>query len=405
MTNISALNPKMAVNFKAATYNGVKIQVNDPKNNIMEDFKGAPEDNGVYNAVSIEVNRPSVEAGKKQHCHHGFYDYDCADCIVTSDIAPIYPVKKLPVVPVAYQATNYISNKTLINSDNLLNEDLVKKQDTDSLPEAEIIITEELIAIPAPNLTDVEAEKKTNDEVKDVEVSFKAKSDIEIVPPVEINPDVDISVVVENLSNKDFDIQAKQMEDIAKVSMESPENAVPYIVTEVFSELINITKMDTSDLVPPSEEQVELRKQIIINEIVKEQARVKGEDVEALELPYKITEKDLKEASRLSSMEQAERNKEYALYTMAILTKVYTDEVEKISGNVVPLTDLPGVSSIVDSLKNDSNPGVKIAAVDALRYLNRPEYKDELISILNLVVRDENPYVASNATFALESLN
>lgn len=54
-------------------------------------------------------------------------------------------------------------------------------------------------------------------------------------------------------------------------------------------------------------------------------------------------------------MEQAERNKEYALYTISILAKIYTDEVEKQTGNIVPLTDLPGSAAIVDALRFNPN--------------------------------------------------
>ncbi len=239
-------------------------------------------------------------------------------------------------------------------------------------------------------------------------LSFKAgnvKQPVEIVPPVDIKPDVDIPSVIENLSSSDFDVQAKQMEEIAQASMEDTQKAVPYVVTEVFSGLIDIVKKDTSELTPPSEKQIETRKQIIVNEIVKEQAKAENKDINSIELPYNISEEDLKEATNLTSMEQAERNKEYALYTMSILDKVYVDEIEKHTGNVVPLTDLPGVSTIVDTLRYDSNSGIKIAAIDALRYINRPEYKEELNSVLTLATNDPNPYVARNAAMALENIN
>ena len=62
MTYISAVDINKGINSKAATYNAVKIQINDPKTNITEGFKTSPEDNNTYNAVAIEVNRPSVEA-------------------------------------------------------------------------------------------------------------------------------------------------------------------------------------------------------------------------------------------------------------------------------------------------------------------------------------------------------
>ena len=100
-------------------------------------------------------------------------------------------------------------------------------------------------------------------------------------------------------------------------------------------------------------------------------------------------------------MEQAERNKEYAIYTMAVLAKVYVDEVQKETGNVVPLTDIPGISATVDALRHSQNSGVKIAAIDALRYQQRAEYKDELKSIFTVAQTDKNPQVAQMAGIAL----
>ena len=415
MTHIPAIDANRAINSKAATYNAVKIQVNDPRTNIPEGFKSNPDDNGIYNAVAIEVNRPAVEAGHKHH-HKCIYDYPCADCPVTSDIAPIHPihVPNMPVLPLAYQTTNFINNRTLINAEvevdkNALNPEVKSEESNRPAPEGEIVIVEEIVAVPNPNVTTVEEQKAEPADVAFHGISFKAndavKQPLEIIPPVEIKPDVDIPAIMNNLASEDFDVQAKQMEEIARVSMQDAQKAVPYIVTEVFSELINIVEKDSSNLTPPSEKQIETRKHIIINEIIKEQAKAQNKDVNEIKLPFEISENDIQEASVLSPLEQAERNKEYALYTMSILAKVYTDEVHKHTGNVVPLTDLPGVSTIVDTLRNDSNSGVRISAVDALRYLYRPEYKDELTSVLNLAVEDGDPNVVRAALSALESFN
>ncbi len=397
MTSISSIDANRAINSKAATYNAVKIQINDPKTNIPEGFQSNPMDEGVYNAVAIDVNRPSVEAGKNHSHKHSFYDYPCAECMVTSEFAPIHQID-VPALtlPLAYQANNFVNNRTLINAELEFEGEI--EQEAVSVKEN---------SVPEPNITTTEEQKNAND-VNFQGLNFKAnetKHKVEIVPAEDIKPLVDIPMVLSNLSDESFDVQAKQMEEIAKVSMEDPQKAVPYIVTEVFSELINIVKKETSSLEPPTENQIEIRQKIMVNELVKEQARAKKQDLAKIELPYKLDEQDIKEASSLSSMEQAERNKEYALYTMAILSKVYTDEVHRHTGNVVPLTDMPGVSAIVDALRNDSNSSVKIAAIDALRYVNRPEYKEEISSILNVVAEDSNPYVARNAAVALDNLN
>ena len=224
----------------------------------------------------------------------------------------------------------------------------------------------------------------------------------EIIPGEEIKPDIDIPLIVSNLSSEDFDTQAQQMEEIARIALDNPDNAVPYIVRDVFSSLIEITKKDSAELPAPTEEQIKARKKVIANYVSIENGKANNQPIK---LPYSMSEKEVALADTISPMEQAERNKEYALYTMAILAKIYTDEVEKQTGNIVPMTDIPGTSAIVDSLRYNPNSGVKIASIDALRHIYKPEYKEEMSTLFTLAQADTNPEVAIAATRALDRIN
>ena len=259
---------------------------------------------------------------------------------------------------------------------------------------------EEAEEAPAVAEDDTKNADKINDDVKvmDSEVKEIEKKKPEIIPGEEIKPDVDIPLVISNLTNADYDVQAQQMEEIARISMDNPENAVPYIVRDVFATLIDITKADTSELASPTEAQVQARKKVIANYLVMENA--KGD--KNVKLPYELSDAEIELANQISPMEQAERNKEYAMYTMSVLAKIYTDEVEKQTGNIVPMTDLPGTSAIVDALRYNPNPEVKLAAIDALSHIERPEYQDELTTLFTLAQTDTNPLVAMAATRAIE---
>ena len=423
MTHIPAVDANRMLPNKPANYNAVKIQINDPKTIIPEGYEKNPNDNNIYNGVDLVINRPTVEYVTKP-----VYSYPQAEEPIGYGM--IYSQKMLdyPILPPTYQTTNFVNNRTFINAEiEVEGADLSKKSEPElvgnpqtddkvlvredvvlieSIP-VEDVEVEELSVVPQPELTTLEEQKADaiDSSLSFHGLTFKGAKDVEIVPAEEIKPDVDVQQVVSNLASPDYDVQAQQMEDIARISMEDAQKAVPYIVTDIFNSLIEIVKKDTSSLAAPSEEQIDIRKKIIINELVREQAQAEGQDVSKIEVPYKLSEKDMETAMRLTSLEQAERNKEYGLYTMAILAKVYTDEVEKHTGNVVPLTDLPGASEIVDSLRYSQNAGVKIAALDALRYIKRPEYKDELSSLFTIVAQDSNPYVARNAMMALESLD
>lgn len=427
-------------------YNGVKINIKKPEVNVGEinagiNTNGYPN-NGVYNAVNIEIDNPSVNAQSNR-----IYDYPEAEGLMTYEMLNPNSIPLPQGFNLAYHTTNVILPKMEqeievedAEPEEIVNSEEVEIENTES---KEIVspeeVEEETPAVPEPNYTTTEAEKGveveepivkeeenenivvsttspaedeitqeikdtmvdnveiTNSEVKPVEIKKP-----EIIPGEEILPDVDIPLVISNLTNADYDIQAQQMEEIARISLDNPENAIPYIVREVFSSLIDMTQNDTTNLEAPTDEQVMARKKLISNFIAMENAKQEQTQGE-VKLPYQLTEKDLALANELSPMELAERNKEYALYTISILAKIYTDEIEKETGNIVPLTDLPGSAAIVDALRFNPNSGVKIAAIDALRHIQRPEYKEEMTTLYTLAQADSNPQVAMAAERALNS--
>lgn len=413
------------------TYNAVKINIKKPEVNAGDNTNTVINDNGIYNAVNIDIDNPSVNTKSKK-----IYDYPTAECPITYDMANIQP-SVLPQGFIAYHTTNVIlpkmeneleiagseDDKEVSSEDNITAQEETEavKEDAAKEPEKAEEITEpaqeetpaveaKKVEVPEPNYTTVEAEKGSTDainndvKVMEAEVKEAEVKKPEIIPGEDIVPDVDIPLVVSNLTSTDFDTQALQMEEIARISLDNPENAVPYIVRDVFGSLIEITKKDTVNLAPPTDAQVEARKKVIANFITRAKAEQNNQQG-PVQLPYKLTEQDLAIANELSPMELAERNKEYALYTMAILAKIYTDEVEKQTGNIVPMTDIPGTAAMVDALRYSQNAGVKVAAIDALRHIQRPEYKEELTTLYTLAQADGNPQVAIAAQRALESIN
>ena len=216
---------------------------------------------------------------------------------------------------------------------------------------------------------------------------------------------VDMAKVIENLSSPDFDVQARQMDEIAKKGMTNEADAVPYIEEDVFNKLIDIIDTDSTKLEGPSEQQLELRAKIAENDMAKVQAEKDGKDPNSITLPHQVSEQDIELANKVTPMEQAERNKEYAMYTISALSKIYVDEIQKETGNVVPFTDVPGMSAIVDTLRYSQNPSVKISAMEALAYMKRPEYKDELTAILNIAKTDKIPAVSKASTSIIDVIN
>lgn len=386
MTRVQSLEPNQvfAAKNQNANYNAVKIQVNDPRTNIPEGFRPSEEDSGIYNAVDIVVNRPSVNVRKTKE----IYSYPQSNGIVTYDMANIDAIANLPAIPVAYQ-TNLINNRTFVNAE-IEFENCDKSNCCNENEEVES-------KIPEPNVTTTEEQKQPKiDTVTFNGLSFKGADSRK--------DKVDISKVVENLSSSNFDTQALQIEEIAKTIETEPDKALDYVNTEVFTKLIDILQKDTTKLEAPTKEQNEIREKFMINQLILLKAEQEKEDISKVELPFKLSEEEMMTAIKLSPMEEAERNKEYALYGIAALSRLYTEEVKKLSGNTVPFTDLPGVSEIIETIRKDNNPGIKIAAMESLVLLLKPEYKEEILATINLATKDKDSQVGELATILYNNL-
>lgn len=210
-----------------------------------------------------------------------------------------------------------------------------------------------------------------------------AKS-VEIVPSAPLTPQVDLNGFVAKLTNPDYDVQAATMEEIANMVKDDPQKATELLDVKVMDALTNIVKHDSANLAGPSPEQLAARK--------------KKDENQAL------TPEEQKLADTPSPYEAAERNKSYAMYTLAILQKLYGDEVAKLTNTTVPLTELPGAVTIVEQLKNNPNPMVRTSAVEALSYIQNPAYKNDLNTIFSIAQNNVDPGVQEAAKAALEKL-
>ena len=362
------------VDMNKAVYSAVNISIRKPEVDArtVSNPMTVNNDNGIYNAVKIDIDNPKVNTDPKPD---SVYDYPEAEGIVTYDMLSFNPVA-LP------------SEK---------NEEAIAKEVTEEPAEE----------VPAPNYTTVEAEKDGTEEKKTPDVttklSFRANEQTvkkpEIVPPEPILPKVDISLVSENLTSTDKDVQAQQMEEIVRLALLEPEKAKEYLVSDVFSGLIKITEEDATKLAAPSPEQIEARQKLIANIIA-----VEKDPKAADNLPYKMSDDEVNFATSLSPMELTERNKEYAITTLGALAELFIEDYQAKEGKIVPITDAPGISAIVNALRKDPDSGVKLAAIDALRHIQRPEYNDELSALYSLAKTDPNPQVSKVAEKALAEL-
>lgn len=422
MSEVQPVNA-MSVAPNRATYNAVKIRIEEPKLNI-PDKKAVDNtnDTGEYSAVNIEVTKPEIAPQKKDVediPKYSIYDYPMADGIITYNqlrMVDYTPYKALPADEDMIEDADNSEIETTEEDAIALN-DNNDTDDSDTDIASKISINEVLVGnenqgddavdvvdVPAPNFTTTENEKASDTGLNFHGLNFKAEKP-NVVPAADMKPKTDIKGVSSDLASDNYDTQALALERIATTVMNDKANANVYITSPIFSNIINIITKDTSALAGPTQEQMDIREKIIANSIELIQAKNDNKTLGKSDLPYQLTDDEIAKATELSELEMAERNKEYAMITLAGLAAVYADEFQKQTGNVVPLTDLPGASNLVDVLKTSKNPSLKITALEALLFLQRPEYNDELKAVMTIAAQDKNPVVAKNAALGLSILN
>ena len=323
-----------------------------------------------YNAVKIDVHNPSVSApGVGQVAMNvpqyaqptmPYYSYPQAQLYdyPQAQTQPYYmPQQPVNYTPVAPAATTPLAPAP----------QNVAPEAVQAAPQQ--VIQQQNINTPAPVVTQQPA----------------STPKVEVEQPVPMAPQVDLNSFIAKLSNPDYEVQANAMEEIANMVKDEPQKATELLDEKVVNALNTIVNTDSSKLAGPTAEQIAAREKLM-----------KGE---------KLSEAEQKLATTITPMEQAERNKSYAMFTSSIMQKLYGDEVAKLTGSTVPLTELPGAVTIVDQLKNNPNPMVRTSAIEALSYIQKPEYKQDLTTVFTIAKNDQDKNVQEAAAAALAKLD
>lgn len=318
-----------------------------------------------YNAVKIDVHNPSVSApGVGQVAMNvpqyaqptaPYYNYPQAQ-LYNYPQAPVQPyyqpvsMSQMPEQQIAQQAAPQVAPQVAPQQ--------VQQQNINVPPP---VVTQEPAAQPQQQAPAVE-----------------------VVPPQPMAPQVDLNSFIAKLTNPDYEVQANAMEEIANMVKDNPQKATELLDEKVVNALNTIINADSSKLAGPTPEQVAARQKLM-----------KGE---------KLSDADQKLANTITPMEQAERNKSYAMFTSAIMQKLFGEEVAKLTGATVPLTELPGAVAVVEQLKNNPNPMVRTSAIEALSYIQQPAYKQDLTTLFTIAKNDKDKNVQEVAAAALAKL-
>lgn len=341
-----------------------------------------------YNAVKIDVHNPSVSApGVGQVAMNvpqyaaptmPYYTYPQAQLYdyPQTQAQPYYmPPQQQIVCPPCPAATTPVQAQTVPVSPQIVEPAVT--------PAPQQVTQQVNYNAPAPVVTQPQpAEAPKTQEIAEQTPAEAPK--VEIEQPVPMTPQVDLNSFIAKLTNPDFEVQANAMEEIANMVKDEPQKATELLDEKVVNALNTIVNTDSSKLAGPTAEQIAARQKLM-----------KGEQ---------LSDADKKLATTITPMEQAERNKSYAMFTSSIMQKLYGDEVAKLTGSTVPLTELPGAVTIVEQLKNNPNPMVRTSAIEALSYIQQPAYKQDLTTLFTIAKNDQDKNVQEAATAALAKL-
>lgn len=226
-----------------------------------------------------------------------------------------------------------------------------------------------------------------------VEQQTPAQPDMQIQQPTEQNQNaVDVNSLVAGLKSTDNKTQEDAITKIANLSQGTPEMQSAVLSEPVMRGLADIVKQDTSSLQGPTEAQV-----AAINKAASGAKLAPEEEALTKELAPKTL---------------ADKNRVISMFTLAMLQKNQRDEVDRYNATQDPnnqlpqlkLNDLIGYTEIENAARNDNEKEVKLAAIQALSYVAKPEDKETIEPVLKAAMNDPEPLIQQAANEVLTNI-
>ena len=249
-----------------------------------------------------------------------------------------------------------------------------------------------------PQAVAVEAQPQQMQAVENTEVQpqtiaepQKAVENVEVQQPQNNIPIVNTDELIQGLKNADADMKAETINKIAAYAQETPEIALQIVSEPIMNSLVEVIKEDTTGLEGPTAQQIQVAEKI-----------TKGE---------KLTAEEEALSEQLSPRDKANKNRIFALYTLAMIQKLQRDELDqyietqKANGQqaIAPLKieDLVGYNDIANVINNDARPEVKVAAIQAVQYVANADDKATVEALLANSLNSNDEAIKTAATEAM----
>ena len=201
-------------------------------------------------------------------------------------------------------------------------------------------------------------------------------------------PGSDVNKLVQDLGSNDLEAQFNAINKIAETAQTQSPDAANLLAVDTFKGLASVVNKDTTTLEAPTQEQTALREKALGGQ--------------------QLTPEEQAKAEQLAPQEVAEMNKQYALYTLAILQNSYRDavnqELQAQGMQPAKINELPEINLVIDTIKNNPNALIREAGISALSYVVRPEDKDVAKTVFTLATQDSDENVKKAATDALAKI-
>ena len=325
---------------------------------------------GGANAVAINIYNPQAYGAPATQQQVPPYAY--TNSLYNMPQVSAYP--QMAAQPMAYP--QYIPTGVVNNAPMLINEPQLTAPAPQAMPQS--VIAPEVAAAPVQQ------------EVAQAPVQ-QAPAPVEIVEPQQQAQVIDIDGLVNNLKSADVNLKGETINQIATYAQEAPEVALQVVSEPVMQGLVDIINENTTALQGPTPEQIAVAEKI-----------AKGEQ---------LTPEEDALAEQLSPRDAANKNRIFALYTLAMIQKLQRDELnqyieaQKANGQetIAPLNvqDLVGYNDVVNVIKNDARPEVKVAAIQALQHVVEPQDKATVEAVLAEAQNSSDEGVKQAATEAM----
>lgn len=198
----------------------------------------------------------------------------------------------------------------------------------------------------------------------------------------------DVNKLVQDLGSNDLEAQFNAINKIAETAQTQSPEAANLLAVDIFKGLASVVNKDTTTLEAPTQEQTALREKALSGQ--------------------QLTPEEQAKAEQLAPQEVAEMNKQYALYTLAILQNSYRDavnkELQEQGMQPAKINELPEINLVIDTIKNNPNALIREAGISALSYVVRPEDKEVAKTVFTLATQDSDENVKKAATDALAKI-